>query len=579
MTTRTDEQRPTPEAGPPLRGRGTGLIGRMRTAISEWVVFVALLVLVGIPLLLVLVTAFTGWRGNDPEIDALTDPDIVRVIINTIALGVMVVIAATLMAAPLAFLMARTTMRRHTWIDIVVLIPFMTPPYISAMTWVEFTRPGGLAESLFGPVGQILIVVFSSPVGMAIVMAGEVFPFLYLLLRASFLRQGSSVDEAAIVHGAGVWTRIRRVLGPLSTVPFALGALLVFVRASGEFGTPVTLGNRIGFPVLVSTIHSDLTMHPINIPQAAALSSVLMAIGMTAWGLQQWFTVRGATRSARSAREVANRPWSPGALLIGVATAWNLLVLVATVLLPLFILLSVSTMRLRSQPLGPDNLTLDHYRVVLDWDGPGMEALRTSLTVSLAASVGTVALALVVTLVTLARRSIAAKGSDFLAVAPDIMPNIVVALGLILLWNNPQLPATLYNSVGMIIVAYIVMFLPLVIQNVRSSRLQISESMLDAARLSGAGPMRLLSSVVLPMMAPGIIAGWMLAFVIGIRELVASTLLQPPGMRLLSPWILGQFDNGNNSVAMAMTVVGVLTCTVLLIAVDRWRARMESKRG
>lgn len=547
---------------------------RRRGALTSLSVLLLLVLLIGVPLALVVVRAVVGHRDQPGALGVLAESANLTVITNTLVLGVMVVVTATLYAAPLAFLMSRTRFRRHRWIDVAVLVPFLTPPYISAMAWMEFTRPTGLAETWFGPVGTGLQQVFATPVGMAVVMGAEGFPLLYLILRNALDRIGANTDEAALVHGATTWTWLRRVLFPMVATSYSLGALLVFVRAAGEFGTPVTLGNQIGYPVLVSQIHRDLTLDPLDFPHAAALSSVLLGLGITVWGLQQWFLARRSDRVA-SVRVPRVARMSLGPVGRAAGWCWVTLVLALTAALPCFVIVSGSLIALRSGGLALDNLTLDHYREVLTLGRGGMEALTTSawlaaLTATLTCVVGTG-----IALHTVRRRTRVARAVGFLALAPDTVPTIVLALGLIFLWNAAWLPVTPYNTMGMLVIGYCVIFLPLVVQNVSAARLQVNDRLLEAAEVAGATRWSATRRVLLPLLLPGMVAGWLLAFSVGVRELVVSSLVRPPSTQLLSTWILAEFDQGNRAAAMAMTVIAVFSTTAVMVAVDTWRSRHQ----
>lgn len=548
-----------------------------RGAASAWSLGALILlgILIAVPLALVVWRAIVGYRGEPSQLHALAEPDNLEVITNTVILGVLVIVVSTLLAAPLAFLMSRTNLRRHGWIDVAILVPFMTPPYISSLAWMEFTRRNGLAETWLGPLGTFAQDVFATPVGMAIVMGSEAYPFLYLLMRNSFERIGASVDEAASVHGATPWRRLRRVLAPMVAGGYSMGILLVFVRAAGEFGTPVTLGNQIGFPVLVSKIYEDLTIDPISFPHAAAMASILLGMGVTAWGLQQWFATRQEHQQSARAQRMATVTLRPLARLT--AWVWVILTLILTAVLPVLVVVTGSITDLRSAGLSPDNLTLDHFAALFGRRG-GLEALTTSLTLAIISATLATALAVGLTLLTARRRTITAKGIDFLAVAPDTVPTIVLALGFIFLWNASWLPATPYNTPAILVIAYVAIFLPLAIQNVKAVRTQIGDRLLEAADVSGAARWFTFRRIMLPLLLPGVVASWLLTFIIGIRELVASSLIRPPSMDLVSPWILNQFEQGNRPVAMAMTVVVIVTSTIAMIVIDRWRARMRDRQ-
>ncbi|MFE3224588.1 ABC transporter permease [Nocardia sp. NPDC059228] len=553
---------------------------RPRTGGGVYALLALLLVGVAAPLVAVLIRAVTGYDGRPSALGQLTESANLRIVGNTVLLGVLVVVIATVMAAPLAFLMSWTPLRRHRWIDIAVMVPFLTPPYVAAMAWLDFTRVNGLAERWFGPFGAGLRAVVETPVGMAAIMACEIFTFLYLLLRNRLDTIPASADEMAAVAGASAGQRLRLVLAPLLTPTYALGALIVFIRAAGEFGTPVTLGNQIGFPVLVSEIYGNVTIDPLNFPRAAALSSLLLAMGMTVWGLQQWVSRRDIGFGGRAARRatVGTGRWTAAALL------WPGLVLLVSVVVPYIAILLGAMTILRSKPPTPDNLTLDYFARVLR-PGRGLEALQNSVVLAFIAATVTTVLAVACALVIVRRgrdavpraRSAARRGVDLLGIAPDTVPTIVLVIGFIFFWNAPWLPVTPYNTRAMVVLAYVVITLPMALQQVKTAYAAIDDTLLEAAAAAGADTWQILRRITIPLLVPGIVAGWLLAFLLGVREVVASSMVRPSSLPLLSPWILGQFDQGHRAEAMAMTVIGVLSSTVVLVVLEWWRRRLTDR--
>ncbi|MGW4123371.1 ABC transporter permease [Nocardia sp. NPDC004711] len=553
---------------------------RPRTGGGVYALLALLLVGVAAPLVAVLIRAVTGYDGRPSALGQLTESANLRIAGNTVLLGVLVVVIATVMAAPLAFLMSWTPLRRHRWIDIAVMVPFLTPPYVAAMAWLDFTRVNGLAERWFGPFGAGLRAVVETPAGMAAIMACEIFTFLYLLLRNRLDTIPASADEMAAVAGASAGQLLRLVLAPLLTPTYALGALIVFIRAAGEFGTPVTLGNQIGFPVLVSEIYGNVTIDPLNFPRAAALSSLLLAMGMTVWGLQQWVSRRDIGFGGRAARRatVGTGRWTAAALL------WPGLVLLVSVVVPYIAILLGAMTILRSKPPTPDNLTFDYFARVLR-PGRGLEALQNSVVLAFIAATVTTVLAVACALVIVRRgrdadpraRAAARRGVDLLGIAPDTVPTIVLVIGFIFFWNAPWLPFTPYNTRAMVVLAYVVITLPMALQQVKTAYAAIDDTLLEAAAAAGANTWQILRRITIPLLVPGIVAGWLLAFLLGVREVVASSMVRPSSLPLLSPWILGQFDQGHRAEAMAMTVIGVLSSTVVLVVLEWWRRRLTER--
>ncbi len=538
-------------------------------------VLLILLVLVAAPLASVLVTAVTGYRGEDSALDSLVRPEMLRVIRNTVWLSVLVVFFATLFAAPLAFFRSWTPMRRAGWVEVLVMVPFMTPPFAAAMAWMDFTRLRGVADMLLGPMlGGAVRSAINSVWGMGFIMAAELFPFLYLILRNAFASIPASQLEMAQVAGASRWQQFSRVVVPAVVGPYSLGALIIFIKAAGEFGTPVTLGNAIGYEVLVSSIYQDVTIDPLNFSKAAASSSVLFTLGVMAWAVQQW-AGRGVLASGgRVSRAVNLRPSRSMTALAWVYTA---IVFILSVFIPYISIILAAMTILRSKPPTPDNLTFDYFQIVLSMPS-GQEALTRSIALGAIGATTAVILALAVTVFTMRSRRWPARFSDFLAVAPDTVPGIVLAIGFILLWNSPELPFTPYGSQLILVMAFTVLFVPMAVQNIKTSAAAMSPTLSEASAVAGATSWQTFTRVTLPMLAPGIFAGWLLAFFVGIRELVMSSLIRPTRINLLAPWIMNQFEQGHRAEAMAMTLIGVGTSTVVLVLIRWWQGRSTSVR-
>ena len=538
-------------------------------------VLLILLVLVAAPLMSVLVTAVTGYRGEDSALGSLLRLEMLQVIRNTVWLSVLVVFFATLFAAPLAFFRAWTPMRRAGWVEVLVMVPFMTPPFAAAMAWMDFTRLRGVADMLLGPtLGDAARSAINSVWGMGFIMAAELFPFLYLILRNAFASIPASQLEMAQVAGASRWQQFSRVVAPTVLGPYSLGALIVFIKAAGEFGTPVTLGNAIGYEVLVSSIYQDVTIDPLNFSKAAASSSVLFTLGVLAWAVQQW-AGRGVFASGgRVSRAVNLRP---SRSLMALAWIYTAIVFVLCVFIPYISIILAAMTILRSKPPTLDNLTFDYFQIVLTMPS-GQEALTRSIVLGALGATTAVILALAVTVFTMRSGRWPARFSDFLAVAPDTVPGIVLAIGFILLWNSPKLPFTPYGSQLILVMAFTVLFVPMAVQNIKTSAAAMSPTLSEASAVAGATSWQTFTRVTLPMLAPGIFAGWLLAFFVGIRELVMSSLIRPTRINLLAPWIMNQFEQGHRAEAMAMTLIGVGTSTAVLVLIRWWQGRSTSVR-
>lgn len=137
------------------------------------------------------------------------------------------------------------------------------------------------------------------------------------------------------------------------------------------------------------------------------------------------------------------------------------------------------------------------------------------------------------------------------------------------------MPFTLYNTYGMVVLTYVVLFLPYTVQYVKSSFSQINGLLFQAAQVSGAGPFYILRRILLPLIMPGILAGWMMTFTISVRELVGSLLILPPSMQTSATYIFAQFEQGQVSLGMAMAVVSVGLTVLLLLGIELLNSRRK----
>ncbi|WP_117235006.1 ABC transporter permease [Vibrio maerlii] len=493
---------------------------------------------------------------------------------NSIQLALLVTLAATLLAAPLAWITTKTSISRHKWIDIVILIPFMTPPFIDSMGWMIFMQHRGYLEQLF-PFFSGRQDWFFSLAGMILIMSLSLFPFMYLVIKNCLLRIGASVEEAALIYGASRWRMLTKVTFPLVISGYLMGALLVFVKTISEFGTPATLGKQIGYYVLTTEIHRFTSNWPIDFSKASVLSLVLLTTSMLMWAGQLYISNRSQyqliTGKGAKLRMVELNRWQ-------LAACWGLLAIILgfSIGIPYFSITATALLDLAGFGLNWSNLTLRHFADVFNTDNDAFAALLNSIQLSFYAASICACLGIWYGLLVAKGKSRLTPIVDFASLLSNTVPGIVVVFGLILFWNSASNPVPLYNTKGMLIVTYIVLFLPYTVQYVKASAEQISHSLEDAGRICGASKWYSFVRITLPLIMPGVIAGWMMSFIIGQRELVGSLMVKPPGVETTATFIFSEFDQGNTSLAMAMALVVVVVTTGVLILLKTIESRWKS---
>ena len=541
---------------------------KLRTAGSILPICIVLVVLVVLPLIMIFTKAVVpdGSLDFSRAWNTIAQAENLKTIINTLILGLAVVLCSTVIALPLAYLVSRTQIVRHKWLDIVLMIPFMTPPYIASMGWILFVQKRGLFQQIFPFTGAISERFFSFS-GLVLVMSLHVFPFMLTILKNALLNIGAGMEESAAIFGGGFFYRLRRVTLPLITGNYAIGALLVFVKTASEYGTPATLGRRIGFSVFVTDIHRSTTISPIDFGKAASLSSVLIAICLLAWFLQNYITTYNSYKLVGGKGTRRTETTLKGAPRI-VAWSYTVLVLLVAIGVPYFSVICTSLIRLRGYGLAAGNFTFQHFVDLFNANPKGRQAFMNSIflavtSASIAAVIGTAC----ATIISHSKSKLR-KVVEVVGLLPEMLPGIVLVIGIMLFWNSTYKLIPLYNTLWIMVLAYVTLFLPYTIQYVTAAYSQIGDNLVWAGRVFGGSSAYVFKRVTLPLLARSIFAGWLMTFIISFRELVTASVLAPPNTLVVSTFIIREFEQGSVSAGMAMAVICVLFNTGSLILLN-----------
>lgn len=499
---------------------------------------------------------------------ALGDAKLIGMTGNTLLLGVLVVVLSALIAIPLAVARALFRVPGAVVWDVLFLIPFMIPPYIAVLGWIMTLQPRGYLEQLAG--FDLTGFLFSVP-GIVFIMTLNSFPVVYFAVSRTLETVGSRYADVARVFGANPVRAFWRVTLPLSTPGLAASLLLVFAMAIEEYGTPAALGGRAGFDVLVTAIDLRVSDWPIDLPGAAILSLVLVVLSFGAFLLQRWILSR-RSYEATTGKPQAIEKRSLGPWKWPVLTLFGLVAFVATGL-PLLAILAGALSKTISGGLVWSNLGPDNFAAILADTTGALKALATSLWLGVAAALVTGILG-ALSAYAVVKSKVRGRGVlDVLTILPNALPGIVVAVGLILAWNQPWLPVTPYNTALILLLAYCCILLPQPVRYATATFHQIGDNLEAAARVFGASPLTAFRRILLPLIAPSLLAAMLLVFAVATRELVASVVVAPVGVSTISTYIWRQFEQGSVGLGMAMAFVTILITTALPLIVLRLMGR------
>ena len=536
-----------------------------------------LLLLVAVPLAFVLLQAVFPYLGAGSLAepfsrwgDTFSDPRIGRWTLNTLMLGLCVVVATAVVAIPLAIVRGLFKVPFAGLWDLMFLIPFTIPPYIAALGWIMTLQPRGYLQQLAGiNLGGFLFSFW----GVVFVMTLNIFPVVYFAVSRTVASIGGRYVEAARLSGASPTRAFFRITLPLATPSVAASLLLVFAMAIEEFGTPAALAARSGFLVLVTGIEQKLSDYPIDLSGAALLSTILVTMAMAAFALQVWVVNR------RDYRTIAGKHGASEAKSLGkwtpLVTAGFAVVAFLGAIVPVAAVVLTASTRTISGGLRLDNFSLVHFEQVLANRGGAMEALQTSLGLGVTAALVTGLVGTLTAYVVVRHQNLASRVLDFLTLVPNTIPGIVVAVGLILAWTQPWLPITPYNTIWVLVLAYCCLLLPYPVRYANAALRQVGPSLEEAARVAGASPLMAFFRILVPLIAPSVIAAMLLVFAVAARELVATILLSPIGTRTVSLFIWRQFEQGSVGLGMAMSTFAIAITMTIPILVTIWMRWLE----
>lgn len=460
---------------------------------------------------------------------------------RTVLLTAAVTLGSVALAVPLAWLTTSTDLPGRKFWAVVAALPLVLPSYVGAYLLASILGPRGLLQQALEPLFGItrLPDIYGFP-GAFLVLTLMSYPYVFLSVRAGLQRLDPSLVEAARSLGLSGWQAFWRVTLPQLRPAVVAGSLLVALYVLRDFGA-VTMMRYDTFTRIIYLQYRSYS----NRSLAAALALVL--VGMTATLLYFEFRTRGkayyARRSAgaaRKMRQVRLGAWRWPALLFCLVVALVALALPAGGLLYWLI---------RGLGNGQSLLT--------QWQPAG-----NSLLVSLGAALLAIGASIPVAVAAVRRPGRWSTFLERLTYASFALPGIVIALALV--FFGATYATSLYQTLPMLLAAYVILFLPQAVGSTRTSLLQVSSSLEEAGRSLGHSSMGVLRRVTLPLIRPGMLAGGALVFLTCMKELPATLLLSPTGFRTLSTAVWGSITDAFFAQAALPALLLILLSSVPL---------------
>jgi iron(III) transport system permease protein len=507
--------------------------------------------------------AFTLANFRSLVVDAAyLDP-----LLTTFALAILSAVICCAVAAPMGWLVSRTDMPLRRTVRLLVTASFVTPPFIGAIAWELLAAPNsGLLNQLFrdltgAEAGTHLLNIYSFS-GLVFVISCYTFPYVFVLVANALDRTPGDLEDASSILGGGTWVTARRVTIPLALPALAAGALVAFLEAMTQFGTPAILAMPAGFHTMTTKIWSlfEFPPHP-ELAAAASLPLLLLTVIL--------LRAQNMVLGRRSYAVVGGKNSEPRLVRLGgykwLALGLSMLVLMCPVFLPYFALLNASFSKLASHVVSLNNFTLKNVEFVfVELSETGVAIKNTFILGVLSATVGTV-MAVVIGYVTDRKLIPGYRVLGFLASAPIAIPGIVLGVGLFFAYTRG--PIVLYGTLWILLIAFVTLTMPAAYQQLQSAFRAVHPELEDASRILGATRLRSLWQITAPLLRTSVIATWCFLFVGVVRELSAAIMLFTSQTKVLSVLIYDLNESGDLA---AIAVLGVfmliVTSAIVILA-------------
>jgi len=518
---------------------------------------VALIILVVLPLLFLLIGSLKGPQGMSLEhfSEVLSGRLYVNALKNSLILGAWTGLFSLIIGVLLAWAVSRTDVPWKPFIQATATLSYLLPPFLTAIAFTYLFSPNaGLINVLMRDVLGLPWLTFNifSMTGLVIVTVMHTFPFVYLLASSALQSVDASYEEAAQILGASKLRTAFSITAPLVAPAILSGTLLAFVNAIALFGSQAIIGLPGRIVTLPTRIYA-LFDYPPEYGLASALSLVFVILTVGALYMQRSFLAR------RSYITLAGKGSRPQMMELGlfrwILLGFAIIIFIIGILAPYATLIAVSF----SKSWGLDfwkNLTFANYKFILFEYNVTQRAIGNSLLLAAVAASVAVLIGAVIGWIDLRTRIPGRKLLDYFALIPLGLPGIVVAVALIQFWL--AMPVALYGTLAILLLAYVGRYLPLGVRAANASLRQIDPSLEESAQILGAKWTTTMREITLPLIRPGLFAGWLLVFVPVIQELSASILLFSSSSITLAVAIYNLYETGYIEPVAALSIINMI---------------------
>lgn len=509
------------------------------------------------PLFSLFVSAF-----QDPETGAWSMQNFVHFferkyyyqsMINSFSVTTCVTILAVIIGTIVAYFMTLYKIKFKSAVEICIVISLLSPPFIGAYSWILIGGRNGYVTRFLAQYGIDFPSIYGFA-GILLVLTLKLYPFIYLYVAGAMKNIDSALIEAAESLGCSGIRKVVTIIVPLITPTILAGALMVFMNAMADFGTPMLIGE--GYNVMPVMIYSEFINEVGDQANfAAAMAALMVLITSTIFMLQKYIVNR------KSFTMSSLRPLPVGELhgLRKVIVHLFIYTLVALSMIPQLVVIYTSFLK-TSGSIFVDGYSLDSYRTIFDSLGT---AISNTYLFSTTAMIAIIFLGMTIAYLTTRKKSWLTEIIDTLSMFPYIIPGSVLGITLLLAFNDE--PLLLSGTAAIIIISLIIRRLPYTLRSSSAILYQLSPSMEEASISLGASPLKTFFKITAVMMLPGVMSGAIISWITAINELSSSIILFTGATKTMSVAIYTEVIRASYGTAAALSTILTLTTITAMV--------------
>ncbi|KMK77373.1 ABC transporter permease [Alkalihalobacillus pseudalcaliphilus] len=487
-------------------------------------------------------------------------------LLNSFKVTIVATMLSVIIGLPLAYLLRRVKIFGSKFIQILIIVSYISPPFIGAYAWIQLLGRSGVVTKFINNTFQINFDGIYGFSGIVLVLTLQSFPLIFIYISGALKNLDNSLIEAAESLGYSNIQRVLKVVVPLIIPTILASSLLVFMRVIADFGTPMLIGEGYRtMPVLIyqqfmSEVGGDAGF-------AAALASIFILVTIALFLFQRIIS-RQFSYSMSALKPMSVQP-SKGIKNILSHTLVYAVTFLA--ILPQLVVLYTSFLETVGGQVYTGNFSLDNYYTILF--NRDVSMIINTYKMGFISIIIIIIIGIFISYLTIRKRNMINSILDTVSMLPFVIPGSVLGIALVFAFSDQ--PLFLTGTVTIMIISFIVRRIPYTIRSSTAIISQISPSIEEAAISLGASETKAFYKVVVPMMMPGVLAGAIMSWITILGELSSSIILYSAGTQTLSVSIYTEVIRGNFGNASAYSAILTLTSIVSLLLFFKLTGKKE----